>query len=160
MLHVIKNKINRLGSRDKRALLGIVGVLGLSLIFVAVIQPAKSFYDREKLAYLNEVDLKNWLAEHRGELKRASALTRGDGSRTTDKDQLLGLISRTAEAAKIELSRLEPSEGSVVISIDKASFSNMLGWLEILAAEHDVAVAELVVTRLDVNVASARLRLQ
>lgn len=124
--------------RDQLALAVLLLVLGLWLIFKVALGPAAAAREqmadnnRSAAALLARVDAKVT------ELQALRSLGENEGG-----GNITALVSRSAEAAGLAISRLQPnSRGEVQVRFEGADFDRLLGWLAQVEGDQQLTVVD------------------
>lgn len=134
--------------REKIMLAGLGGVLALVILFQFLWQPLMNFrassarsYEAARAVYA-EVD---------ADAVAAQALKARESTRTAvDRGSLRSIITRTARAADLSLSRLEPDEnGTLSVWFGEARSPKLHGWIASLYENHGIVVTKANLDRRD-----------
>lgn len=137
------------------------GVLVI-LVLVIVVLPVKEYYQESRATYQQRHQLADWLIQQRPSLMAAAKSHRQSGKQPeSNRDQrtLMRLISETAQAQNLKLSRLEQRQTNVTITLDKQPFSKILVWLNYLSEEHQIVIEQVSARYVTANQARATLTL-
>ena len=132
----IQNLLQRyeqLEKRDRLALVGLFGFVGLLLVYALIWLPANAFYDERLQNHVRQVSILQYLRA--SEQKARSSST--DKSRAGISGQsLLSTVSSSAQQSGIKPNRLQP-EGTdgVNVLFNEVSFNDLISWLENLQSQ-------------------------
>ena len=135
------------------------GVLVI-LVLVIVVLPVKEYYQESRATYQQRHQLADWLIQQRPSLMAAAKSHRQSGKQPeSNRDQrtLMRLISETAQAQNLKLSRLEQRQANVTVTLEKQQLSQIFVWLQDITHTHKVNVEQASVGYADTNKANATL---
>ena len=148
--------------RDRRTLAVGAIVVALLLGWALLWHPlARQRADLERAVEVQQRELA-WVRANAAEVARLHATGVSSGAKREGKS-LLALADASARTAGLgqALKRVEPAGANVRASFENAGFDALAGWIEQLARDYGVEVADVSVERADgVGIVNARVTLQ
>ena len=136
---------DQLEVREKIALKCMVIFFAGVFVFYGLWQPSLQFAIESRKSLEANQELLGWM---RSTEKQARAAPKGDGGARPTGQLLLTTVSRTAKAAKITYSRLQPEgENGVNVIFESVSFNDLMKWLEQLEAREGMRVRQISIDR-------------
>lgn len=120
---------------------GVVGVI--SLCYFAIWQPVHNYRDSRVMEAQTAQQQLSWLQTKLPLLQNTNTASRGAAS-------LNDIVARTAPQFKINVSRMQPQNDQLQLSIDDVSFEQLLRFLHQLQTEQGVQLVQLDVANTDV----------
>ena len=81
--------------------------------------------------------MNDWLLVNEEEARKSRGITPIRGG-----EGLLTIVSRTADNAQLKLTRFQPESNGVSVVLQKQSFNDVLGWLDVLEKQEQVLVVQ------------------
>ena len=140
-------------ARDQSILLALATLLAVAAFVVLVWRPLHDWKSDSQARYDNAQALLTYLRSNRD---RVQANVQGG-----DAQSLLSMVGDVARDKALHLSRLQPEgEGSVTVVMDDEEFDKIVGFVDILEREHQLAMRQVSIDRKSAGRASARLVIQ
>jgi general secretion pathway protein M len=132
-----------LSEKDRRALHILSAFLVPVLLYFLIINPGVSYYLAAKQQYSSNLELLDWI-NHSAALIQA---TPGPTNKMSG-ESLLQIVTTSAEASKISISRLQP-EGSDKISLwlNDIEFATLTRWLSKLISQQALTIVSISVDK-------------
>ena len=149
-MNELKQFWQQLKPRERLMLTIAGGFLGIIIVYLSILEPILTKADRLEKQLQEQELLVKWMQNAVVEAKR---LSRGNGTKIkvgAGGQSLLGIIDRTAKAQQLgdSMKRVEPDGSSRVrVWLERASFDDMIRWLEKLQRDYDVVLDSAVVDR-------------
>lgn len=147
-LQELRQRFDALEVRERRFLVAGALVVLLSIVFLAVVQPLRSYHVNLENRIAAERELVSWM-------RSAAAMLKERGPRDAGADQGGSLLTVADSSARDiglaqSLRRIQQEGDSAVrVRLESASFDTVVLWLENLQQKHGVVAAEMTVERLD-----------
>ena len=140
-------------ARDQLILLAVATLLTAAVFVVLVWRPLHDWKSASQTRYDNAQGLLTYMRANRD---RIQANAQGG-----DAQSLLSVVGDVARDKALKLSRLQPEgEGSVTVVMDDEEFDKIVGFIDILEREHQLALRQVSIDRKSAGRASARLVIQ
>ncbi|MDA1076721.1 MAG: type II secretion system protein M [Proteobacteria bacterium] len=122
--------------RDRRIILGLCAVIGLTIVWLGVWQPINDWHTSQ-LERLNQAqNLLDWMKLNEAEARRVVKAPDTAGQRS-----VLPVITRSAQANGLKLNRLQPEANGVVsVVIQDQPFGSVMEWLQQLEENNGITV--------------------
>ena len=131
-----------LQQRERLLVLGASLMIAFTLFFLIIWEPVHKNLEEQSQRYQAQLGVLQWMQNAADEVRRLKAT--GDRNRVTRSDQPDTLIVENSAATagiKAYLSRLEStSDKGARVTIDAASFDQLLLWLNTLQTRHGITV--------------------
>ncbi|UCC56330.1 MAG: type II secretion system protein M [Gammaproteobacteria bacterium] len=144
----MKDWLAGLAPRERVIVYAVAALLVVILIYVVLVQPLYSRYDRLESNVAQQRETLQWMQQNAvtvGQLKGAKPAAEGLAGRS-----LLSVTDAAARAANLgsALKRVEP-EGSdaVRVWLDGAAFDVVVGWLEVMSSRYGADVDTITLER-------------
>ena len=123
---------------NERMIIALVVALVLcSLLYLLLWQPLSNWSTSAAEAHDREQSLNDWLLVNEEEARKSRGITPIRGG-----EGLLTIVSRTADNAQLKLTRFQPESNGVSVVLQKQSFNDVLGWLDVLEKQEQVLVVQ------------------
>lgn len=139
-----KQWFNNLTFRERQMVLAAVAVIVVFIIY-QLWSSFSSHVDELRARVDNQQNIQSWMQQAATEVQQLRGVGATD-SRPKGKQLLLGLIDRSARQNKLEsnLQKVQPEgEQGVRIWLEKASFDNMVIWLDNLQHQHGLVITDI-----------------
>ena len=132
-------------SRSDRIVINVVGVLIiLAIVLLGVWQPVQINNSEQRLRYLSELTLMEWIALNKNKLQTLP----NSSPKQSNTSSVIARITNAANQNKVTLDRLQPeSDGSISVSLQEEEFSEVLRWLVQLETRQGVSIVRLAVNK-------------
>jgi len=142
----VKEWFTGLAPRE-RAMVSIAAVVvTLALVYAVVWSPLASSVSRLQQSVEEQQSLKQWMQQSAAEVKQL----RGAAGSTDDHRSLLAVVDQTSKQSQLgpAVKRIEPDGQELVrVSLEQASFDDMMTWLGSLQRSFGVSVADVSIDR-------------
>ena len=138
---------DQLERRDQLVVLSLGAfVLGVVLLF-GIWQPLARYVDEGLSGFERNQELLAWMRSTETQARRMAGVS---NAQQRSGQSLLTLVSRSARSEGIKANKLQP-EGTDTVSVwcDAVAFNDLIRWLEKLAAEQEVQVHQISISRFD-----------
>jgi type II secretory pathway component PulM len=132
----------------------LISAIGMAIILLF---PAISYYKSNKYNYLEQVDISLWVGNNLQNISNkflSEKAAKISGELVTEKS-LFSLISETSKKGMI--SRIEQRGSTVVVTIDKARFSDLLSWLSEDLSPYGIDVQRTTISYIDGDTVNAQI---
>lgn len=144
-----QNRWNNLSGRDRTALLILCSFLGLLLLVYGAMIPAHKYADRAADYYKKQSALQSWVEANADKVKSLPSVNT-ERDTEVNSQSLLSIASNSAKEHGISFKRFEPDgERELRIWLEKASFNQVIIWLQKLEASYGVEVLQANLDRRD-----------
>lgn len=127
---------------EQRIVAVVTVLVVLAVLWLAIWKPVSDWREVENNRYRNAQAELDWLQANEG---RARALAASGGGRGGDRS-LVPVITRSAKAQGIEVSRLQPEANGVVsVALQGQPFNELLSWLHQLEVNNGVQILRVAV---------------
>ena len=128
-------------SRSDQTVINLVGALCIfSVVLLGVWQPIQNNNSEQRSRYVNELTLTELIALNKNKLKTLS----NSSLKQLDTSSAVARITNAANQNKVTLDRLQPEpDGSVSISLQNQSFTNVVRWLVQLETQRGLTISRL-----------------
>ena len=144
----MKDWFTALAPRE-RTMVSIAAVLVvLALIYVAAWNPLSSSVASLEQSVEEQQALKQWMQQSAAEVNRLRNASGGVGA--GDHRSLLAVVDQTSKQSQLTpaVKRIEPDGQELVrVSLEQASFDDLVTWLGSLQRNHGVSVADISIDR-------------
>jgi general secretion pathway protein M len=158
----VKEWFNGLAPRERIMVSIAAVVVGLALVYVAAWSPLTSSVARLEQSVEEQQTLKQWMEQSAAEVKQLRNAAGAAG--TDDHRSLLAVVDQTSKQSQLgpAVKRIEPDGQELVrVTLEQASFDDMMTWLGGLQRSFGVSVADVSVDRqADNGRVNARLTLK
>jgi len=142
----VKEWFTGLAPRE-RAMVSIAAVVvALALIYAVAWRPLASSVTRLENSVEEQQALKQWMQQSAAEVNRL----RGTAGASDDHRSLLAVVDQTSKQSQLgpAVKRIEPDGQELVrVSLEQASFDDMMTWLGSLQRSFGVSVADVSIDR-------------
>ena len=145
---------NNLNKPEKIVITLMSGILILIVLYNFVFSALLSQSEQLQADIKTEQELSLYLDQAQ---QKISTLVRHRG---LSKEQAKQTITNKFQAQSVQLSSLTMQEKSIAISINRASFNQLLSLLQQLKDEHGIIVTKANIERIDAGMVSAQLNFQ
>lgn len=147
-LHELRQHFDALEVRERRFLVAGVLVVLLAIVFLAVVQPLRSYHGNLENRIVAERELVSWMRSAAAVLKQRGpqrATANRSGSLLTVTDSSARDIGLAQSLRRIQ----QEGDSAVRVRLESARFDTVVVWLENLQQRHGVVATEMTVERLD-----------
>ena len=124
----------------------VVGAGGVFIIFVLVMgifRPLNNAIERAEKSQIKQQELLVWVDESIVKLKAA-------GNKQIESNQNLSqVVNSTRSRYDISISKMQPSDSSLRLTLDSVEFNQLIEWLDELVNQHGLRVENLDLSRDD-----------
>lgn len=139
----IKNWYQGLQQRERQLVLAASAVIIITLLYLTIWEPIHQGIEKQTQKYQTQIDILDWMQTAAIEVRTLQAS--GAAKRQTNSSQPVTLLVENSAATaglKPYLSKLEStSEKGARITIDAASFDQLLLWLNTLQSQYGITVS-------------------
>ena len=132
----------QLHSREQHLVMAMAGVIGIFIFYSLVWQPLTQGVSQAEKKLQRQQILLEWVNENTTRYQQSA---KNSGAR--NKGSLTSIVNRTAKRNQIIITRMQPQADDLQVWIDDVSFSQLLQWLEQLAANEGLNVKGIDLTR-------------
>jgi len=134
----MKEWFEALEKREQNLVLMLGGMLMIAVIYFVIYQPLSDKLARAKHGVIKEQQLLNWVEENATKLV---ALQASSGvSNSPNSGSLDQVINSTARRYKLVISRIQPQSNKLQVTLDNATFTQLLHWVQELQLNHGVQI--------------------
>lgn len=142
-LEEIQHWYHGLQQRERQLVLAASAVIIVTLLYLIIWEPVKNGVEEQSQKYQTQVDILEWMQAAAVEVRTLKAS--GAANRNTNSSQPVTLLvekSTTTAGLKPFLRKLESTtDKGARISIDAASFDQLLLWLGTLQTQYGISVS-------------------
>lgn len=138
-------KYRSLSERERRLVI-VAGIsLVITLCYVLVWSPLQSSISANQKGIANKQELLVWVEQN---ANKAIQLKQSAGGNRNFNGSLPQAVNQTAARNSIDITRMQPQKDEIQVWVDRASFDNVLSWLQqmeqmgISIAEADIAESD------------------
>jgi len=138
--------INYWGSlkeQEQRLVMIAAGVFVIFILVVGIIKPLNKAVEDAEKSVQRQQSLKVFVEQSIGKLKAAGSSVRASSG------NLSQLVNRSRGRYDINISQMQPSNDSLRVNIENVEFNKLMGWLDELANQHNVTIANLDISQGD-----------
>ena len=138
--------INYWGSlkeQELRLVMIAAGVFVIFILVVGIIKPLNKAVEDAEKSVQRQQSLKVFVEQSIGKLKAAGSSVRASSG------NLSQLVNRSRGRYDINISQMQPSNDSLRVNIENVEFNKLMGWLDELANQHNVTIANLDISQGD-----------
>jgi general secretion pathway protein M len=142
----VKEWFNGLAPRERIMVSLAAAVVVLALVYAAAWSPLSSSVDRLEQSVEEQQSLKQWMQQSAAEVNRLRS-TAGSGG---DHRSLLAVVDQTSKQSQLApaVKRVEPDGQELVrVTLEQASFDDLVTWLGNLQQRFGVNVADVSIDR-------------
>jgi general secretion pathway protein M len=133
--------------KDRNTLIVTFFVIGLFFFYSEVITPTNEY--RQKAIQDRDYWYKTQLYILENEQSaRSIAINQNDSNSAQNSESVRVIISQLAEAHRVSLSRIEPSNNSIGVWVDQTNFKSGLSWLQAITKQRNIKIKSLNVSKL------------
>lgn len=124
----------------------VVGAGGVFIIFVLVMgifRPLNNAIERAEKSQIKQQELLVWVDESIVKLKAAG------NTRIESNQNLSQIVNSTRSRYNIDISKMQPSDNSLRLTLDSVEFNQLIEWLDELVNQHGLRVENLDLSRDD-----------
>ncbi|ATG76289.1 MULTISPECIES: type II secretion system protein GspM [Pseudoalteromonas] len=124
----------------------VVGAGGVFIIFVLVMgifRPLNNAIERAEKSQIKQQELLVWVDESIVKLKAAG------NTRIESNQNLSQIVNSTRSRYNISISKMQPSDSSLRLTLDSVEFNQLIEWLDELVNQHGLRVENLDLSRDD-----------
>ena len=142
-LEDLQNWYHGLQQRERRMVLAAAGLILITLFYLAIWEPILKGVDEQAQQYQTQLDILDWMQNAAVEVRALKAT--GAARRQSNSSQPVSLLveqSATAAGLKPYVIKLEStSDKGARVTIEAASFDQMLLWLSTLQTQYGITVS-------------------
>ena len=142
-LDEIRNWYQGLQQRERQLVLAASAVIIITLLYLIIWEPIHQGIEEQTQKYQTQIDILDWMQTAAAEVRTLQAS--GAAKKQTNSSQPVTLLVENSAATaglKPYLSKLEStSEKGARITIDTASFDQLLLWLSTLQSQYGITVS-------------------
>jgi general secretion pathway protein M len=132
----------QLNIREQRLVMAMASVMGVFILYSFIWQPLNENLVKAEKKLLRQQALLEWVGENTARYQQSVK-----GGSSQSKGSLSSIVNRTAKRNNIVITRMQPQGDDLQVWIDEVSFSQLLLWLEQLAANEKLQVKGIDLTR-------------
>lgn len=132
----------QLNLREQRLVMAMASFIGIFIFYSLIWQPLNDNVVKAEQKLQRQQALLVWVNENTARYLQSA---KSSGSRSNG--SLSSIINRTAKSNQIAITRMQPQADDLQVWIDEVSFSQLLQWLEQLAANDGLHVKGIDLTR-------------
>ena len=142
-LEEVLNWYHGLQQRERQLVLAAAAMVIVTLLYLVIWEPIINGVSDQKQKYQTQVDILDWMQDAASEVRSLRAA--GASKRNINSNQPVSLLveqSATAAGLKPYLTKLEStSDKGARVTIDAASFDQILLWLNTLQSRYGITVS-------------------
>jgi general secretion pathway protein M len=117
------------------------GVFIIFVLVMGVFRPLNTAIDKAQQAQIKQQELLAWVDESIIKLKAAG------NTRVASNVNLSQIVNSTRGRYKIDISKMQPSSGSLRLTLDSVEFNQLIEWLDELVNQHGLKIENLDLSR-------------
>lgn len=142
----IKQRLDAMPAKDRRALLLLTLFVAAVILIYAVMLPAHRYANDAAELHQQRAQILAWMQAHESAARKLQA--QPATSTNTGGQSLLSLATQHAQSNNLSFKRFEPfGEGGLRVWLDNAPFNNLLQWLTALQQQNGVLVKQVNIDR-------------
>ena len=137
--------------RERVMVQAAVAVVGLFLVYLLIIEPVSTTYDRNKKNVASSMETLQWMKSAAQEVKKLSG-GRTVSTRSKGKQHILSTVDRSAKSAGLAtvMKRVQPEgDTGVRVWFENAAFDELIKWLSVVETKHGLLVNEINIEKTD-----------
>lgn len=132
-----------LQQREQQLLTGAAVVLGIAIFYALIWQPLHQARIDQQLAAKGAAEQLQWLQSQLPKLSVATTSSKPQGS-------LTDVVSQTANTYQVQVSRMQPQNEQLQLSLEDLPFAQLLRWLHDLQYQQGVTLVQLDIAQSEV----------
>ncbi|WP_404342207.1 type II secretion system protein GspM [Pseudoalteromonas mariniglutinosa] len=129
---------------QERQLIIIASVVFVVFVLVmGIFRPLNNAIENAQKANLKQQELSAWVDESIAKLKASN------NKRAGNTNNLSQIVNSTRNRYQIEISKMQPSDNSLRLTLDSVEFNNLVEWLDELVNKQGVLIENLDLSRDD-----------
>lgn len=133
-----------LQARDQLALRVLIGFALLVLLIYGLVLPISEYKTQAEERYKASLENYQWMEANKAFISKSGVKKSSENSGQS----LLGIANQTSKGFFLKFRRYQPvGDNGLSLWIDRASFNNVVLWLERLDQRYNISVQEIVVDR-------------
>lgn len=133
--------------REQRLLTALGGVLGLAVLYFLVWQPSVNAVTQAQQKLAGQQQQLHWVQQSLAKYQALSQQAQTEDSATTQSSTQR--LNAAASALELSIARMQPQQDGVLITIDQASFNQVIDFIAALQREYGLHVTIADMARLD-----------
>ena len=126
---------------NERLVIALVAALVIGvLLWTLLWQPIARWSEAAQDKHQNEQTLNDWLVVNEKPARAAEGNPKRPGA--NGGEDLLTIVSRTADQSGLKLTRFQPESNGVSVVLQKQVFNDVLSWLNLLESQEQVLVVQ------------------
>ncbi|KAF7767582.1 general secretion pathway protein M [Pseudoalteromonas citrea] len=126
-----------LKEQEQRLLMLAGGIFIIFILVMGIFRPLSDGVDKAYKDKQRQQELVAWVTSSVGTLKATSSI------KNTSRVNLSQLVNRTRGKYNINISKMQPSDGSLRVNIDSVEFNQLIAWVDELTNKHGLKVENL-----------------
>ncbi|CAH9066508.1 Type II secretion system protein M [Pseudoalteromonas holothuriae] len=127
-----------LKEQEQKLLIVASIVFVIFVLVMGVFKPLSAAVEKAQKDKLRQQELVAWVNNSVAQLKQSAVI-----SKTGKTSNLSILVNRTRGQHQVNISKMQPSEGALRLTIDSVEFNKLIAWLDELTNKHGVKIESL-----------------
>ena len=119
------------------------GIFIIFILVMGIFRPLNNAIERAERSQLKQQELLVWVDESIAKLKAAGS------SKIVSSQNLSQIVNATRARYKITISKMQPNDKSLRLTLDSIEFNQLIEWLDELVNQHGIRVENLDLNRDD-----------
>jgi len=132
-----------LQQREQQLVASAAVVLGIAIFYALIWQPLHQARIDQQLAAKGAAEQLQWLQSQLPKLAESGGAVKQQGS-------LTDVVSQTARTYQVQVSRMQPQNDQLQLSVDDLPFDQLLRWLHDLQFQQGVTLVQLDIAQAEV----------
>jgi len=134
----MRERFESLEKREQNLVMMLGIMLVIAVIYFFIYQPLSDKLSQAKQGLAREQQLLTWVEKNAAKLVQLRASS--GVSRSNNRSSLDQIINSTARRYKLSISRLQPQSDRLQVTLDNASFVQLLQWIQELQLANGITV--------------------
>jgi len=142
----IKQQLDAMPAKDRRALLLLTLFLAAIILIYAVLLPAHRYANEASELHQQRAEILAWMQSNEAAARQLK--TQPAKNTNPSGQSILSLATQQAQSNNLSFKRFEPfDEGGLRVWLDNAPFNNLLQWLTALQQQNGVLIKQVSIDR-------------
>ncbi|OHU86873.1 MULTISPECIES: type II secretion system protein GspM [Pseudoalteromonas] len=127
-----------LKEQEQKLLIVAAVIFAIFVLVMGVFRPLNAAVEKAERDKLRQQELAAWVSSSVGTLKSSAS-----GAKPMQSGNLSVLVNRTRNQYQINISKMQPSDQALRLTIDSVEFNKLVAWLDELTNKYGVKIESL-----------------
>jgi general secretion pathway protein M len=117
------------------------GIFALFIVVMLIIRPLNTKIEKAEQALLQQQELAQYIKQSAAKIRASK------GKAVTARGSLSQIINSSSRRANIKISKMQPKDDTLRLTIEKVEFNKLLPWFESLVEQSGLTISAVDITR-------------